>query len=262
VKRHGNQPFFLYWSINMPHANNEAKDLEVPDHSAFADRDWPTPQKKFAAMMTKLDSDVGRMMETLKEQGLDERTLVIFTSDNGPHREGGNDPQFHQSSGPLRGIKRDLYEGGIRVPFIARWPKQITPGSQSDLPIAFWDFMPTACEVAGRTVPPELKIDGLSFLPTLLNKGEQKKHASLYWEFYEGGFSQAARVDNWKGVKLGAQKTLELYDLSVDIGEKNNLAAQHPDIVARLETVMRESHVPSPFWPLKPANAPAATAKK
>jgi arylsulfatase A-like enzyme len=148
------------------------------------------------------------------------------------------------------------------VPFIARWPKQIAANAQSDLPIAFWDFMPTACGVAGRTVPPELKIDGLSFLPALLDKGDQKKHASLYWEFYEDGFSQAARVDNWKGVKLGAQKTLELYDLSVDIGEKNNLAAQHPDIVARLETVMRESHVPSPFWPLKPANAPAATAKK
>ena len=169
---------------------------------------------------------------------------MIFTSDNGPHREGGNDPEFNDSNGPLRGIKRDLYEGGIRVPMIARWPGRIRPESQSDHPSAFWDFLPTACEIAG--VGPPAGIDGLSYLPALLG-GEQKEHEFLYWEFKS---IQAVRLGDWKGLRFGTKGKLELYNLRDDIGENNDIAGQHPDIVAKIETCLRKAHIDSEIWPV------------
>ena len=178
---------------------------------------------------------------------------MIFTSDNGPHAEGGNDPNFFNSNGPLRGIKRDLYEGGIRVPLIARWPGKISAGSGSELPSAFWDFLPTCCDVA-HVVPPE-NTDGFSYLPTLLGRDDQQKqHSYFYWEFHEQGKKQAVRIGNWKGVRLNVARNpngpIELYDLRTDPSETTNVAAEHPDIVARIAQIIAEAHRPSERWSL------------
>jgi arylsulfatase A len=176
---------------------------------------------------------------------------VFFSSDNGPHREGGNNPDFNDSNGPLRGIKRDLYEGGIRVPTLARWPGKIKPGSETDHISGFWDFLPTCAELAGFRAPDG--IDGISMVPTLLGKSKkQKKHKFLYWEFHEQGKKQAVRMGDWKGVRLNANKKpdgpIELYNLKTDIGEKNNIADKHPDIVAKIEGYMKTARVPSKDW--------------
>jgi arylsulfatase A-like enzyme len=189
-------------------------------------------------------------MALLEELGLDKNTIVIFTSDNGPHIEGGADPDFFNSSGPLRGTKRDLYEGGIRVPFIARYPAKINPGSVSDHISAFWDTMATFAELTGTKAVENT--DGISFLPALTGKGEQKQHDFLYWEFHEQGGKKAVRKGNWKGIKLNASKPeeslFELYDLSNDLHEDNNIADQHPEIVVELNRIMEESHSPSHIW--------------
>ncbi len=177
---------------------------------------------------------------------------MIFTSDNGPHREGGNDPEFNDSNGPLRGIKRDLYEGGIRVPLIARWPGHVAPGTLSDHVGYFGDLLATAADLSGAQ-PPE-GLDSVSFVPTLVGQDDkQKQHEYLYWEFYERGTKQAVRMGKWKAVRqpMLTGKT-ELYDLSVDIGEENNVADKHPDLVAKMEATMAEAHVPSPRWQVKP----------
>jgi arylsulfatase A-like enzyme len=202
-------------------------------------------------MITRLDRDVAKILQKLKQLGIDEDTLVIFTSDNGPHKEGGADPEFFNSSGLLKGTKRDLYEGGIRVPFIARWPGKIAAGSVSDHPSAFWDFLPTAADIAGvRTLP---DIDGISFLPTLLGQPEnQKKHDFLYWEFHENETSeQAVRMGNFKAVRHSPQGRVELYDLTADIGEKSDISASHPEIVKKLTACMNAARTPSQYWPLK-----------
>ncbi len=246
VERNRDKPFFLYLALTIPHANNEGgrKGMEVPSSDPYANEEWPEPQKGHAAMITRMDRDIGRLLAKIKELGLDEDTLVIFTSDNGPHREGGNDPEFNDSNGPLRGIKRDLYEGGIRVPLIARWPGRIRPGSHSDHPSAFWDFLPTACEIAG--VRPPAGIDGLSYLPALLGS-RQVEHEFLYWEFKS---IQAVRLGDWKGLRFGTKGKLELYNLRDDIGENNDIAGQHPDIVAKIETCLRKAHIDSEIWPV------------
>jgi len=181
-------------------------------------------------------------------------SLVIFTSDNGPHREGGHDPKFFDSNGPLRGLKRDLYEGGIRVPFIARWPGKVKAGSTTDLPSAFWDFMPTCAEIAGIDSPKG--IDGISYLPTLLGQGDkQKKHEYLYWEFFEQGGKDAVRMGKWKGVRTGTRRNadapLQLFDLDKDIGETNNIAGKHPDIVRKLTELIESAHTDSDLWSFK-----------
>jgi len=246
-------PFFLYLALTLPHANNEAgkEGMEVPDLGPYASLDWPEPQKAHAAMITRMDRDIGRLMAVLRQRGLDRSTLVFFSSDNGPHREGGNDPEFNNSSGPLRGIKRAMYEGGIRVPTIAWWPGKIAPGSTSDHAGYFADFMPTAAEIAGTMAPTAR--DGISFLPTLLGKpSEQKQHAYLYWEFYEGGSAQAVRMGKWKGVARPFGGPIELYDLETDLGETTDLAAGHPDVVAKIRAAIKEAHVPSPLWKLPP----------
>ena len=252
VERNRERPFFLYLPYTIPHANNQSwvldrHGMEVPDFGPYEDRDWPVPQKGLAAMITRMDRDVGRLMALLKELGLDDETIVSFTSDNGPHSERGNDPAFFDSNGPLRGQKRDLYEGGIRVPLIARWPGKIKAGAVSHHLSANWDFLPTASELAG-VGPPE-DIDGISYLATLLGREPQpKQHAHLYWEFHESGFSQAVRIDHWKGVRHGLAGPVELYDLENDIGEQHDVAARHPQVIEQIEAVLEQARTESEFW--------------
>ncbi|MBI3117893.1 MAG: arylsulfatase [Candidatus Hydrogenedentes bacterium] len=252
VTRHREHPFFLYLAYTIPHANNErggakGDGMETPSYAPYEDKDWPTPQKGHAAMVTRLDRDVGRVLDKVAELGLDNDTLIFFSSDNGPHQEGGGDPEFFDSSGPLRGLKRDLYEGGIRVPMIARWPGKVPAGTTSDLVLAFWDFLPTAAQIAS-VVPPE-GLDGHTVVPELVGRHDaQPEHDYLYWEFYERGFSQAARQGNWKAVRPKAGEPTELYDLSADLGEAKNVAGDHPDIATRLESLFQQAHVPSPHW--------------
>lgn len=252
------QPFFLHVCYTQPHANNEmgrdtGNGMEVPSDAPYSDRPWPQVEKNFAAMITRMDQGVGRILDTLKAKGLDGNTLVIFSSDNGPHREGGHNPSFFESSGPLRGIKRDLTEGGIRVPTIMRWPGKVKPGVESHFPWAFWDFLPTAAEVAGVSAPPG--IDGASIVPTLLGR-DQKPHEYFYWEFHELGFHQAVRMGNWKGIRKGPKLPVELYDLPADLHENNNLAASHPEIVARVTEIMGTARIDDPEWPvLNPEDA-------
>jgi len=248
------KPFFLYLAYTIPHANNEAGQdgMEVPSYGPYAREDWPKPQKGHAAMITRMDADIGKLFLRLKTLGLDDNTLVLFSSDNGPHKEGGADPEFFASSGPLRGLKRDLYEGGIRVPLIARWPGHVAPGSGTNHVCAFWDFLPTCCDLAGVS-PPEA-IDGISFAPTLLGKPqEQRKHPYLYWEFHEQGKKQAARMGVWKAVRLNVAKNpnapIELYNLKEDLGEQENVAGQHPEIVRQMAEIMTAARTPSDRWP-------------
>ena len=188
--------------------------MEVPSDAPYSDQPWPQTEKNKAAMITRMDADIGRLMDKLKELKIEDNTVVFFSSDNGPHKEGGVDPKFFQSAGPLRGIKRDLYEGGIRVPLIVRWPGKIKPGTVNDQPWAFWDFLPTAAEIAQAKVPE--KLDGLSMLPTLLGKPQTNRHDFLYWEFHERGFQQAVRMGDWKAVRPQAGAPLELYNLKPD----------------------------------------------
>ena len=250
LERNQRQPFFLYLALTIPHANNEAKDqgMEVPSDAPYSAEDWPQMQRHKAAMITRMDADVGRFMARLKELGLDGRTVVFFSSDNGPHKEGGITPDFFRSSGPLRGIKRDLYEGGIRVPMLVRWPGKTPRGAVSDQVWAFWDFLPTAAAIAGAK-PPE-HLDGVSMLPAILGR-RQKGHEFLYWEFHEGAFKQAVRTGDWKAIRLAPGKPLELYDLKRDLGETNNLAAQQPKVIARIESYLRTARTESPEWPIK-----------
>ncbi|HEU4389329.1 MAG TPA: arylsulfatase, partial [Blastocatellia bacterium] len=255
IRENKDRPFFLYLSITIPHAS-----LEVPEDSLrkyrgkFPEKPFAgggyapqeTPRAAFAAMIDRLDQHVGRMMSLLESLGIDNNTVVFFTSDNGPHREGGGDPAFFNSSGPLRGIKRDMYEGGIRVPMIVRWPGRVAAHSTNAYAWAFWDFLPTAAEIAG-TGPPR-NIDGISALATLVGK-RQREHPCFYWEFYEGGFKQASRCGKWKAVRLGVGSRLELYDLDADPGEQHDVAALHRDVVNRMEKLLKSAHTESDLWP-------------
>jgi len=242
----------LYLAITIPHANNEAgaKGMEVPNYGIYAEKDWPEPQKGHAAMITRLDRDMGRLRRKLADLGIDDNTVVFFTSDNGPHREGGANPDFSDSNGPLRGIKRDLYEGGIRVPLIARWPGRIEAGAETDHISAFWDFMPTFAALAGAKPP--AKGDGLSMAPTLFGQPDkQKKHAFLYWEFHARGTNQAVRCGRWKAVRFGATGKLELYDLKKDLGETTDVADRHPEVVAKINDYLATARTESEFWKFK-----------
>jgi len=257
VDRNKDKPFFLYLAYTIPHANNQAQrrtgdGMEVPDCGIYKNRDWSDQTKGYAAMITRMDRDIGRLFDRLGALGIDDNTIVMFSSDNGPHDEGGVDLDFFDSNGPLRGMKRDLYEGGIRVPLIARWPGKIKAGSISSHVSAFWDFLPTATDLAGLE-PPE-KIDGISMVPTLLgNAKRQKKHKYLYWEFHERGGKQAVLWGKWKAIRLKWHKNpngpLELYDLGKDPAEKINIAKGHPDIVAKMEKFLETARVPSPDFP-------------
>ncbi|MFT5467603.1 MAG: arylsulfatase A-like enzyme [Verrucomicrobiales bacterium] len=247
-------PFFLYLPFTIPHANNEAtkgtgNGQEVPDHGIYADKDWPDPDKGQAAMVSRMDGDIGRIFAWLKANGLDENTLVMFTSDNGHHKEGGNDPEFFDANGPLQGMKRAMHEGGIRVPTIARWPGKIAAGSDSNHPAYFGDLMASACELAG--VKPPTNADSISFLPALTGEGEQKTHDYLYWEFYEQGGKQAVRFGDWKAIRRPMLTgEIQLYNLAEDIGEEKNLASQFPEKVQQAAKMMDEAHVDDPNWPL------------
>ena len=250
LDRNHDKPFFLYMPVTIPHANNEAgrEGMEVPELGEFVNKDWPEPQKGFAAMLQKLDADVGRVLDKLSEHGIAENTVVIFTSDNGPHREGGNNPQFFDSNGPLRGIKRALYEGGIRVPFIVRYPGKITPGSETIHIGSFADLLPTAADLLGADTP--AGIDGISIAPIIRGEAEsQQQHEYLYWEFYEQGSRQAVRAGKWKAVREPMLTgEIQLFDLETDLGEENDIAEQNPEIVKRMEQFMVDAHTPSPDW--------------
>jgi len=248
------QPYFLKLAYTIPHANNElgrdtGNGMEAPSTDSYAGKDWPAPDKGFAAMVTRMDRDIGRIVDKLKETGQDGNTLILFSSDNGPHKEGGHNPDFFDDNGPLRGTKRDLYEGGIRVPFLARWPAKVKAGAVADHVLAFWDFLPTACELAGVAAPKGN--DGISFAPTLLGRSGQRRHDFLYWEFHERGFHQAVRAGDWKAVRFGLGQPLELYDLRHDIGETRNVASDHPDVVSKMEKILAGARTESPEWPLK-----------
>jgi arylsulfatase A-like enzyme len=242
------EPFFLFLCFTIPHANNEAKNkgMEVPELGEYASKDWPEPNKGHAAMITRMDRDVGRILDKLRELGLEENTAVFFTSDNGPHKEGGQDPAVSDSNGPFKGTKRDLYDGGIRVPLIARWPGKIPPGRTSDHVGSHQDVMVTLAELAG-TQSHLPKHDGVSLVPTLLGKpDQQKQHEYLYWEFYEQKGARAVRMGDWKAVRKPlAGGKVELYDIKKDPGEEHDLAAQHRDLVAKAEAIMKQAHVPN-----------------
>lgn len=264
IEQNKDHPFFLYVSLTIPHANNEGTrgtgdGQEVPNYGIYEDEDWPNQDKGQAAMISRMDRDIGRMLERLKDLEIDEHTLVIFTSDNGPHDEGGHDTDRFNPSGPLRGMKRDLYEGGIRVPCIARWPGHVPANSITDHIAYFGDLMATACELAGTEPPPN--VDSISFLPAITGQeDQQQEHSFLYWEFYERGSRQAVRMGDWKAVRMPMHTgEIELYNLADDLGEANNIASQHPDIVDALKKAMESSHVEHVNWQVRgnvPRNQP------
>jgi arylsulfatase A-like enzyme len=251
IRKNAKKPFFLYLSLVIPHANNEATELvgdgqEVPDYGQYANRPWPNPLKGQAAMVSRLDQDVGHVLDTLRELSLDKNTLVIFTSDNGPHTEGGFERSLFEPSGPLRGVKRDLYEGGIREPMIAWWPGTIAPGRISRHMGYLGDVLATFADLARVDTPAGL--DSLSFAPELQGLPQTPKD-HLYFEFVEHGGKQAVRKGKWKAVRFGIGKgALELYDLDTDLGEAHNVASDHPDVVAALATIMEQEHVRDERW--------------
>lgn len=252
VARHQDQPFFLYWSMVVPHANNERtralrNGAHVPDFGPYAGKDWPDPDKGQAAMITRLDSYVGRMQEQLKALGLEEKTLVIFTSDNGPHNESNHNLKRFEPSGPFSGIKRSLTEGGIRVPTIMSWPGTIAADTTSEHIGYFGDFFATACELAGAPVPGGL--DSISFVPTLTGKGGQSRHEYLYWEFYEQGSRQAVRFGDWKAIREPMLTgRVKLYYLKDDPAEQRDLAATQAERVRTALKFMDEAHVADDRW--------------
>lgn len=256
VETHREKPFFLYWSMVVPHANNERNSAlkngtEVPDLGNYARQDWPAADQGHAAMITRMDSYVGRLLKVLQETGLAENTLVIFTSDNGPHNESNHNLSRFQPSGPYSGIKRSLTDGGIRVPFIAWWPGKISPDSTSGHVGYFGDWMATAADLAGTSIPPNC--DSISLVPTLLGQPEkQQSHEFLYWEFHEGGFRQAALYQGrWKGIRQGGpDQPLRLYDQQQDPAEKVNVAAEHPEIVAKISAYLATARTDSVDWPI------------
>ena len=271
IERPRAQPFFLYLALTTPHANNERARVlgdgnEVPDYAPYADRPWNDSQKGHAAMVTRMDRQIGELLAQLKRLGLDERTLVIFSSDNGPHKEGGPnyDPAFFRASGPLTGIKRSLHEGGIREPFIARWTGKIKPGAVSDHVGYFGDLMATLAELTGAPAPAPASLDSLSFGPTLLGRGAQAKHDYLYWEFYEGGVSQAVLLDgHWKGLRLlDPAAPIKLFDLTTDLAEQTDVAAKNPEVLQRIAGLMKTAHVDNEYWKIDPNAPPVKKGKK
>lgn len=258
VRENHDRPFFCFLPVTIPHAAMEAPEEAMtrwrerfPEFNGtigkYAGAETDNPVAAFAAMVTRLDSDVGRLVALLEELGVADDTLIVFTSDNGPHVEGGHNAEFFDSNGPLRGFKRDLYEGGIRVPAIASWPSRIAPGGDDDLLSAGWDWLPTLCEAA-LTTPPE-GIDGVSLMPALTGAGEQASRPYLYWEFHEQGGKQAIRVGEWKAVRLNVARAprgpLELYNLATDPGEADDLADSEPQIVAELSALIDAARAPS-----------------
>lgn len=255
AKQNG-KPFFLYYTMISPHANNEADKIglglhgmDVKSYGDYANKPWPDSAKGYAAMVDHIDKNVGAVMAELRRLGLAENTIVMFTSDNGPHSEGGNDPLFFNSNGPFRGEKRYMSDGGIRVPTIAWGPGLVPAGASSDHIGYFADLWPTAAELAGIRNAPGGARDGVSIVPTLTGKGKQAQHNYLYWEFYEFGSAQAIRWGKWKAIRVPMLTgPIELYDVTTDLEEKNNLAAKNPDLVKQIEAFMAAEHRPDPKW--------------
>lgn len=259
IEQHYESPFFLYLTPTIPHA-----DIDVPEEDMaqyigkFHETPFPgggykaqpTPRAAFAGMVTRLDSDVAKVVDLLQEKGILDNTIIIFTSDNGTHLEGGHDPDYFNSSGPYRGHKRDLYEGGIRTPFIVSWPDVITEPRVSFHPSAFWDFLPTVCDLLKLQVP--LDIDGISYFPTLKNSGEQKRHDYLYFEFHEEEGRQAVIQDNWKLIRQQvnnpSKSYYELFNLSADPGELANVECQYPEKANNLKKIMNEARTSNNIW--------------
>ena len=240
IRENREQPFLLHVHWTIPHANNEGgrvhgDGMEVPDYGPYEDREWKNTSKGQAAMVTWMDRDVGRLVDLLRELKIDHRTLVVFTSDNGPHSEGGHKHEIFDANGPLRGFKRDLYEGGIRVPTIAWWPGVVEPGTTCSEPLAFWDFLPTACELAGVKTPEGL--DGFSFVNALSGK-PQRSHDYLYWKY---GKKEAVRSGQWKLIRTSPGKPVELYDLKADPGEQRDVADGYQEEVKRLRGYMAKA---------------------
>ncbi len=244
-----NKPFFLYYALNVPHANNEGTrepgvaGMEVPTLGKFSNQDWPEPEKGFASMMKNIDDDMGRLFSKLKELQIDEQTIVFFSSDNGPHEEGGHKMPFFDSNGKFQGKKRDLYEGGIRVPLIVRWPNKIQQATVSNHICGFQDLMPTLSDLCQANAP---KLDGISFAPTLLKSGKQPKHDHLYWEFSEQGGKQAVLKDGWKAIRLNWNQNpngpISLYKVSGDTPESEDVAEQNQELVAEMREIMATEH--------------------
>ena len=272
IRRSREGPFFLYLAYTAPHAElrvleesiapyrgrfpevpfvNEKADAAFPARPPWTwagYRSQPEPRAAYAGMVSRLDRDVGRLLDLLEELGLGDHTIVFFTSDNGPHQEGGHDPHFFPSAEPLRGIKRDLYEGGIRVPMIVRGPGRVPAGRTSDAVWAHWDVLPTLAELAGAEAPSGL--DGVSVRSAVLTSTAASDHAPLYWEFHERGFEQAARMGKWKAVRHGLDRPVELYDLEADLSETADVAGSHPDVVARVEAFLASARTESTRWPV------------
>lgn len=240
------EPFFLYIAYTLPHP-----PLQSPTDKPYQSEDWPKPQKTLAAMIYRLDRAVGKILDTLRHFQLDKRTVVFFTSDNGPHAEEGIDPRFFDSTGGLRGRKGSLFEGGIRVPLLARWPGRIQAGAVSDHLCAAWDLFPTAADIMGIETE-EGKIDGISFLPTLWNR-RQRRHDYLYWEIHEAGrFARAIRRGHWKGIQTDVQQPLQLFHLGRDPAETTDLADRYLRTARRLERYLNGARTPSVDWPIPP----------
>jgi len=256
IQKNQNRPFFLFLPFIVPHVSIQVPEDSLKEYEgAFPETPYkgekgylphPKPRAGYAAMITRMDREIGKIMTLLQELGLDEDTLVLFSSDNGPTFNGGTDSEFFNSAGPLRGLKTMLYEGGIRVPLIARWPGKIVPGSVSEHISSFWDYLPTFTELVGADTPKD--IDGISFLPTLLDHpDEQKKHEFLYWE-YQG--KQAVRLGNWKAYRGSVDAKIELYNLNNDISEQHDVAAMNSEITAQIEDIMKSARTESELFPL------------
>ncbi len=247
VRQNKDRPFFLFYAFTLPHGR-----FETPDVAPYANESWNHGEKTYATMVTRLDSDMGRLMTLLKELGLDSNTLVIFASDNGATEQTPkqDNTTFFSSAGPLRGRKRSMYEGGIRVAGMVRWPGHVPAGRTSDAQWAFYDFLPTCAELLGTKVPAEWRCDGMSMLPAWLS-GAAPKREYLYWEHQEPCTQQAVRFGNWKAVRPQPHAPLELYDLSSDVSEEHDLAGKKPEVAARAESLMRAAHEDSPDWPTK-----------
>jgi len=269
VKECRDDPFFLYIPLTIPHANNEGtratgNGQEVPDYGIYAHMPWSDQDKGQAAMVTRMDASIGQLLNLLRTLEIDRRTVVMFTSDNGPHHEGGQHPELFGPGGPLRGMKRDLFEGGVRVPMIVWWPGRTPANTVSHHIGYFGDLMATAAELAG--VKPHQPNDSVSFVPAITGDTQrQKLHDYLFWEFYEQGGKQAVRSGKWKAIRIPmfTGKT-QLFDLSSDIHEDHDVAGQHPEVVQRLEQMMDEAHTPHPNWHVRarPKNKNNVQGKK
>jgi arylsulfatase A-like enzyme len=254
IERHSGNPFFLYLAYTLPHFSDYPNDSPdhymVPSDEPYTDKDWPQIAKNYAAMISRMDRDVGRIMGSIRKLGIDENTIVFFTSDNGAYLGSAPPREFFDSNGALRGGKRDLYEGGIRIPMIVRWPGKIRPGHVSEQVWAFWDFLPTAAELAGLPAPKDT--DGISMVPALLGK-PQKSHDYLYWDYghVRKTYKQAVRMGDWKAVRNGAAAPIELYNLNQDLGEGTDVASKHPEVVAQIEQIMRTAPADSEDYPIR-----------